>query len=225
MDVNKLKILYASHLSQKYSLEDKILKEYPREIKRLTERIEGYKADIVTVEQNTPQDKEAFPPMIVGGISYTEKAKAGWAILEACKNMTSPDPVQLGEYRGFPMTLSFEPFAKEYKVTLGGKLSHDVSLGMDAHGNIIRIDNVLEGMEAKLENCEASLGNVKTQLETAKGEQDRPFVQEQEYSEKSARLKEVNIMLNMDQKDHELLDAEPDEGDLSQEPKSRGWER
>jgi hypothetical protein len=113
MDVNKLKILHASHLSQKYSLEDKILKEYPREIKRLSERIDGYKADRVTAEMNTPKDKETFPPMIIGGISYSEKAKAGWAILEACKNMTSPDPVQLGQYRGFPMTLSFEPFAKE----------------------------------------------------------------------------------------------------------------
>jgi hypothetical protein len=225
MDVNKLKILHASHLSQKYSLEDKILKEYPREIKRLTERIEGYKADIETVRMNTPADKETFPPMKIGGIVYDEKAKAGTAILEACRNMASPDPVSLGEYRGFKMELSFDTFAKEYMMKLHGKLSHEVRLGQDIHGNITRIDNVLESMEAKQENCESSLDNTKVQLETAKGEQNRPFAQEQELSEKSSRLKEVNILLNMDQKDHQLLDAEPDEGDITLQPRSRGQSR
>ena len=225
MDVNKLKILHASHLNQKYSLEDKILKEYPREIKRLTERIEGYKADRVIVEQNTPQDKDKFPPMKIGGILYSEKAKAGKAILDACKNMTSPDPVPLGEYRGFPMTLSYDPFSKEYKVKLTGTLSHDAVLSTDTHGNITRLDNVLDGLEIKQTTCETSLDNTKTQLEAAKGEQDRPFTQEQEFNEKTARLKEVNILLSMDQKDRELLDMEPDENDLAMEQKNRGMAR
>ena len=225
MDVNKLKILHASHLSQKYALEDKILKEYPREIKRLTEWIEGYMVDIEMVKQNTPTDKEAFPPMKIGGILYDEKAKAGTAILEACKNMASPDPVPLGEYRGFRMDLSFDTFAKEYLIKLYGKLSHEVKLGADIHGNITRIDNALEGMQDKQMNCQANLENVKTQLETAKGEQGRIFPQEKEFSEKSARLKEVNILLNMDQKDHEILDSEPDEGDLPPQRKTPGLVR
>jgi dynactin complex subunit len=220
MDVSKLKLLHASHLSQKYALEDKILKEYPLEIKRLTERIGGYTADIETVKQNTPADKETFPPMKIGGILYDEKAKAGTAILDTCKSMISPHPIPLGEYRGFSMELSFDTFTKEYMIKLQGKLSHEVRLGSDVHGNITRIDNALEGMEQKRTNCETNLDNIKVQLEAAKGEQDRPFAQEQEYSEKSARLKEVNVLLNMDEKDHELLDAEPDEGDPAPQRKT-----
>jgi hypothetical protein len=225
MDVGKLKILHASHLSQKYSLEDKILKEYPREIKRLNERIEGYAADIAAVTKNTPDDKNVFPPMVIDGKTFTEKGKAGMAILEACKNMQSPDPIPLGVYRGFPMELSFDSYGKQYRLVLQGQLSHDVTLGMDTHGNITRIDNALVAMVSKRENCEKGLADVNVQLETAKGEQDRPFPQEQEYAEKSARLKEVDILLNMDEKSHEIIGAEPDEGDLPPTEKSRGMER
>jgi len=139
--------------------------------------------------------------------------------------MTSPDPVPLGEYRGFPMTLSYDPFSKEYKVKLTGTLSHDAVLSTDTHGNITRLDNVLDGLEIKQTTCETSLDNTKTQLEAAKGEQDRPFTQEQEFNEKTARLKEVNILLSMDQKDRELLDMEPDENDLAMEQKNRGMAR
>ena len=224
MDVGKLKILHASHLSQKYSLEDKVLKEYPREITRLTERIEGYKTDIATVLENTPE-KGTFPSMMIGGKSFTEKGKAGMAILEACKNMQSPDPIPLGEYRGFSMTLAYDSYGKTYKLVLQGQLSHDVTLGTDTYGNITRIDNALENTVSKRENCEKGLADVKIQLETAQGEQDRPFPQEQEYAEKSARLKEVDILLNMDEKNHEIIGAEPDEGDLLPVEKSRGMER
>lgn len=224
MDVNKLKILHASHLSQKYALEDKILKDYPQEIKRQNERITGYKADAETVAKH-PADKDHFPPMKIGGIFYTEKAEAGKAIIEACKAMTSPDPVALGEYRGFQMILSFDSFAKEYRVTLSGALSHTVALGSDIHGNITRLDNALERFAESLQSCETRLEEAKTQLETAKGEVDRPFPQEQEYADKSARLKELNILLNMDEKNHEILDAEPDEGDMEPQPRTPGRER
>ncbi|MCL2222687.1 MAG: helicase C-terminal domain-containing protein [Oscillospiraceae bacterium] len=224
MDVGKLKILHASHLSQKYSLEDKVLKEYPREITRLTERIEGYKADIATVLGNTPE-KGTFPSMMIGGKSFTEKGKAGMAILEACKNMQSPDPIPLGEYRGFSMTLAYDSYGKTYKLVLQGQLSHDVTLGTDTHGNITRIDNALESTVSKRENCEKGLSDVKVQLENAKSEMDRPFPQEQEYADKSARLKEVDILLNMDEKDHEIIGAEPDEGDFLPAEKSRSIER
>jgi hypothetical protein len=224
MDVNKLKILQASHNSQKYALEDKILKEYPQEIKRLTERISGYKTDMETAAKH-PADKDHFPPMKIGGNIFGEKADAGKAIIEACKAMTSPDPVPLGEYRGFQMVLSFDTFAKEYRVTLSGALSHTVSLGTDIHGNITRLDNAFEGFAAKLEACESNLADTKTQMETAQNEVNRPFPQEQAYQEKSKRLKEVNTLLNMDEKDHEILDGEPDEGDTEPAPKAAGLER
>lgn len=224
MDVNKLKILHASHLSQKYALEDKILKEYPQEIKRQTERIAGYKTDAETAAKQ-PTDKDHFPPMKIGGISYTEKAEAGKAIIEACKAMTSPDLVALGEYRGFQMILSFDSFAKEYRVTLSGALSHTVALGSDIHGNITRLDNALERFAESLQSCETKLEEAKTQLAAAKGEVDRPFPQEQEYADKSARLKALNILLNMDEKNNEILDTEPDEGDMEPQPRTPGRER
>ena len=224
MDVNKLKILHASHLNQKYALEDKILKEYPKEIKRQTERIAGYTADIESLSKH-PANKDYFPPMKIGGIFYAEKAEAGKAIIEACKAMSSPDPIALGEYRGFQMILSFDTFSKEYKITLTGALSHTVKLGTDIHGNITRLDNVLFGFTDSLRRCESNLANVQTQLEAAKSEVDRPFTQEQEYAEKSARLKELNILLNMDQKDSEILDMEPDEGDTEPAPRTSERER
>jgi len=211
MDVNKLKILQASHLSQRYALEDKILKEYPQEIKRMTERIAGYKADMETAAKH-PADKDHFPPMTVGGILYAEKAEAGKAIIESCKAMTSPDPVLIGEYRGFQMVLSFDTFGKEYRVTLQGKLTHTIALGSDIHGNITRLDNALENFTDKLQNCENLLSETQSQMKAAQGEVLRPFPQEQEYLTKSARLKVVNSLLNMDEKDSTILDFTPDEG-------------
>jgi hypothetical protein len=163
--------------------------------------------------------------MKIGGILYAEKADAGKTIIEACKGMTSLDPVLLGEYRGYQMILSFDSFNKEYCVTLSGALSHSVKLGTDIHGNITRLDNALAGFTDSLQKCESNLSNVQTQLEAAKGEVDRPFPQEQEYAEKSTRLKELNILLNMDQKDHEILDVEPDEGDIEPPQRAREYER
>jgi len=224
MDVNRLKILQAGHLSQKYALEDSILKEYPQAIKRLTGRIAGYKTDIETVAKH-PADNDYFPPMKIGGISYAEKTEAGKAIIEACKSMTSPDPVPLGEYRSFAMVLSFDSYEKEYRITLSGALSHTIRLGSDIHGNITRIDNALESLASSLPKCENKLEEIKTQLKTAQSEVSRPFPQEAEYAEKSARLSELNVLLNMDEKDHEIFDAEPDEGDIEPTRKTPGRER
>ena len=224
MDVNKLKILQASHLSQRYALEDKILKEYPQAIKRQAERVAGYKADMETATKH-PADKDHFPPMKIGGKFYADKKEAGTAIIEACKAMTSPDPVPMGEYRGFQMILSFDSYAKEYRVTLSGALSHTVKLGTDIHGNITRLDNVLEGFAASLQSCENSLADTQEQMKAAQGEVNRPFPQEQEYMTKSMRLKEVNSLLNMDEKDNAVLDAAPDEGDMEPPPRVAGMER
>jgi hypothetical protein len=224
MDVNRLKLLQGSHLSQRYALEDKILKEYPQAIKRLTERVEGYRADIVTAGKR-PVDKDHFPPMRIDGNLYAEKKDAGAAIIEACKAMPSPDPVALGEYRGFPMILSYASLLQEYRITLSGALSHTVTLGSDIHGNITRLDNAIESLGTALEKCEANLADTEAQMEAAKNEVSRPFPQEQEYKEKSKRLKEVNSLLSMDEKDNTVLDAEPDEGDIQAPQRVAGRER
>ena len=223
-DVNKLKLLHASHLSQKYSLEDKVLKEYPQEIKRQTERVAGYTADIATVASH-PTDKDHFPPMTIGGIIYAEKAEAGKAIIEACKAMTSPDPTPVGHYRGFDMGLSFDTYGKEYRMTLKGAMTHMVKLGTDIHGNITRLDNALSGFEELALRAERGLASAKEQLEAAKGELGRSFLQETEFQEKSKRLNELNILLNMDQKDNQVFEAEPDEEEIEAPQRSRALAR
>ena len=211
--------------SQRYSLEDQIIKYFPQQIKSTVERIKGYKSDMVKLLENTKPNEDKFSPMVVGGITYTEKAEAGKAILEACKNMTSPDPKTFGEYRGFTMELSFDSFSREYKISIKNELSHSVALGSDVHGNITRLDNALEGFGIKLQACEELLSNTKTQMENAKVEMERPFIQEDELKTKSARLDELNILLNMDQKDNELVDGEPDEVADVPAPKSKEYER
>jgi hypothetical protein len=232
MDVGRLKILHASHLSQRYALEDKMVKEYPKELQRLTERIAGNKADMETVAKHPaklpdddPASKDYFPPMTVGGIFYAKRAEAGKAIIEACKTMKSPDPIPLGSYRGFDMTLSFDPFAKEYRVAMKGALSHEVRLGTDIHGNITRLDNALNGIGETAHTLEKDLVSVKEQLEIAKSEVDRPFPQEAEYQEKSARLKELNILLKLDEKDRQALETEPDEYDMEPAPRAPEFAR
>ena len=125
--------------------------------------------------------------------------------------MTSPDPVPLGQYRGFAMELSFESFSKEYRITLKGSLHHTTSLGTDIFGNILRLDNLLGGMEERLIACREQLENANVQLDNAKVEVEKPFPQEDELKTKSARLDELNILLNMDKRDSEIVDGDPDE--------------
>jgi hypothetical protein len=223
--VARLRLLKANHLSQRYSLEDQIIKYFPGQVKSNEERIKGYKADISHLLEHTKPNEDKFSPMFVMGVTYTEKAEAGKAIIEACKKMTNPDPIIIGEYRGFTMELLFDSFNREYKLTLKNELIHTVSLGTDTFGNITRLDNALEGFEVKLQACEEMLQNTKTQMENAKVEVERPFAQEDELKTKSARLDELNILLNMDKKDNELVDSEPDE--VADEPiaKNKEYER
>lgn len=224
-EVNKLKMLNASHLSQRYELEDKILKYYPQEISRLNERISGYTADIARREGNTPAKKEDFPPMQIHGTVYTEKAEAGKALIEACKQLTNSDPVSIGSYRGFEMQLFYETFSKEYRVALKGALTHTASLGTDTHGNITRLDNALNGLETRLQEHRDRLENTTAQMEAAKADAAKPFPREQELQEKSKRLAELTKLLKVDEKDRELLDSAPDEGDEQPERKVVGLER
>lgn len=224
-EVNKLKMLNASHLSQRYELEDKILKYYPQEISRLNERITGYTADIARREENTPAKKDDFPPMQIHGTVYTEKAEAGKALIEACKQLTNLDSVSIGSYRGFEMQIFYGVFSKEYQVSLKGQLTHTVSLGTDIRGNITRLDNALNGLENRLQEDRDRLENTKTQMEAAKADAAKPFSREQELQEKSKRLAELTKLLKMDEKDRELLDSAPDEGDEQPERKVVGLER
>ena len=223
--VARLRLLKANHLSQRYSLEDQIIKYFPQQIKSTEERIKGYKSDMVKLLEHTKPNEDKFSPMIVMGVTYTEKAEAGKAIIEACKKMTNPDPITIGEYRGFAMELSFDSFSREYKLSLKNELTHCVSLGTDIHGNITRLDNALDGFEIKMQACEEMLSNTKTQLENAKIEVERPFAQDDELKTKSTRLDELNILLNMDQKDNELVDGEPEETADEPEKKERNLER
>ena len=221
--VAKLKLLKANHLSQIYSLEHDITHHYPRKIKEAEQAIEGYHKDIAHRNENTKPSADGFSPMVIQGESFTEKKAAGSAILEECHNMKNPDPVPLGKYRGFAMELYFETASKEYRVTLSNTLRHTVSLGTDIYGNIQRIDNMLDGLEAKMLDQENSLKHVESQLETAKEEAQRPFPQEDELKEKQARLDQLNIELNMDQKDNELVDDTRDEEDVVRD--NREYER
>ena len=222
-EVNKLKMLRASFLSQRYELEDKVLKYYPKEIQQYEERIAGTTTDIARRDKNTPA--EGFPPMNVKGIAYTEKAQAGQALLDACSQIESTEPVSVGFYRGFGMELSYEAFSKEYQVSLKGALSHRVSLGTDVFGNITRLDNALNGLEQRMESNREALVRTKEQMVVAQAESEKPFPREQELREKSQRLAELTKLLKLDEKDRELLDSVPDEGEEAPARKVVGRER
>ena len=208
IDVSRLKLLKANHLSQRYALEDQILKEFPQKIKSLEQRIEGYQADIDQLKRNTEPNEDGFSPMIMPGGTVREKKAAGDAILGLCKSMTSPDPIPIGQYRGFDMELSFDTFSREYKITLIHQLRHTVTLGSDVFGNIQRLDNTLGAFEERMAACADQLENTRVQLENAKAEVQKPFPQEEELKTKSARLNELNAMLNLDKRENEIVDGE-----------------
>jgi len=206
IQVSKLKLLKQSYLSEKYALEDKIVKFYPAEIKRFEERIEGMEEDIRFLAKVSERDTEGFAGMKIGQQVYSEKQAAGEAILVACRNMRNPEPVPLGEYRGFEMTLSFDTFSREYQIELKHQMRHMVALGSDANGSITRLDHALENIEKKLHTAKEQYENILKQYETAKQEVKKPFVSEEELQQKTRRLDELNILLNMDEKSNEILD-------------------
>ena len=206
--VSKLKLLKQNHLSQKYALEDKIIKFYPQEIKRFEERIDGYNSDIERAKNNTILNDDGFSDMVIEDVSYSEKKAAGTAILAACKAMTSPEPKEIGSYRGFKLELSFETFEKQYVLTLVGSLRHSVPLGADIFGNISRIDNMISSLPDKMAGCKERLADTKNQLENAKTEVERPFPQEEELSKKNERLAELNALLDMNHTENEIADGE-----------------
>ena len=211
IEVSKLKLLKANHLSQKYALEDAISKGFPKQIAETQARIAGYGADIATVKENTHPNGDGFSPLTLAGVTHADKKEAGAALLTMCQTMLSPEATQIGSYRGLTLELAFDTFAREYRLTMIGQLRHTVTLGTDVFGNLQRMDNALEGLPIKEQACREQLSNLQTQLETAKAEVQKPFPREAELNTKTARLEELNSLLNLDHKEPEIVDVEPDE--------------
>ena len=209
--VSKLKLLKQSFLSQIYDIQDKVVKYFPNEINRLEKRIDLLSQDIEKAKENTKTSEEIkFSPMTLEQTIYNDRPEAGKQILELCKTMKNPAPIFIGDYRGFSMELYFETVAREFRINLKNTLSHTVSLGDDASGNITRIDNVIDGLEKELGRTKTQLEDCKNQYENAKEESKKEFPQEQELKEKSARLDEVNKLLNLNEKDHDVVDGGED---------------
>ena len=177
----------------------------------MEQRIKGFDSDIQTAESHPVGNKDSFCGMVIKGLTFTEKREAGEAIIASCKAMTNPDPIRLGSYRGFDMELSFDTLSKEYKIVLIGELRHTVVLGTDIFGNILRLDNAIGAMPERQISCKEQLEDTKVQLENAKVESQRPFPHEEELKTKSARLAELNTLLDMDKKDNEIVDSERSE--------------
>ena len=216
IQVNKLKMLKSYYLSQKYDLEDKIIKFYPQEIALQTARIKGLKADLEIQKTHPKEIDGKFVGMTIQGTEYKDKAEAGKAIIEFCKTKTNADTEILGEYRGFKMEIEFNQYERAYVVTLRENSSYHVTLGTDIHGNITRLDNAIDGIESRLNKAEEQLANTQAQLETAKVEVEKPFAQEDELQQKMARLTELNALLDMNQGDVPVVGGEPDEKDSQQ---------
>ena len=211
IEVSKLKLLKSNHLSQRYALEDAISKTFPKNIAEAQERISGYEADIAAVKENTHPNADGFSPLVLMGVPHNDKKEAGAALLTMCQTMLSPEATQIGSYRGLTLELAFDTFAREYRLTMIGQLRHTVTLGTDVFGNLQRMDNALEGLPIKEQACREQLSNLQTQLETAKAEVQKPFPREEELTTKTARLEELNSLLNLDHKEPEIVDTEPDE--------------
>ena len=217
VDVARLKVLKADHQSQQYRLEDKLMKYFPAEIEKTQGFIKGFQLDIRAVAAH-PLPEEGFCGMEVNGTRFTEKSEAGEAILAVCKANQSLEPVPLGSYRGFKMVLIFDSFQKEYQVLLKGEMTHRVPIGTSAAGNILRLDNALAGIPARLEKAEQQLDSLRSQQEAAQAKLGKPFPQEAELAEKSARLAELDALLNMD-------DRGKDDPDREKQRKSRpSWQ-
>ena len=197
VDVARLRLMKANHQSQQYRLEDNILRHFPAQIEENKGFLSGFEADMKTLEQH-PHPEDGFAGMEVKGDFLTDKDNAGAAILEAFKDAKGLEPVPIGSYRGFAMSLTVENFGKDFILTLKGKMSHRVELGKDARGNLVRIDNALAQMPERYKTVQGRLENVQAQLATAKAELGKPFPQEAELKEKSARLAELNAELNID---------------------------
>ena len=225
IEVQKLKLLRSNHMSQRYTLEDQLIRKFPNEIASMHQWIDGLEADMALLKDKTQPNADGFCPMVIGGQTYTEKKAAGTAILDACNALTSADSVPLGSYRGLKLTLCFDSFEKLFKISMQGTLTYKVGLGTDVFGNIQRMDNLLESMPTRQLDYKEKLKNLEIQVEIAKQEVEKPFPREEELKAKSARLDQLNILLNMDKRENEIVDGVQDEGEIQPQRESRGWDR
>ena len=199
VDVSRLKLMKADHQSKQYQMEDNLLKYFPEQIEKHKGFIKGLEADMETLAAH-PHPADSFAGMEVRGDTLTDKENAGAALLDACKEVKNAEPVQVGSYRGFAMSVSFDAFRQEYTLQLKGQMTHQATLGVDPRGNLTRLDNALAQMPQRLESVKAQLDNLYQQQAAAKEEVGRPFPYEDELREKSARLTELDTLLNIDSK-------------------------
>ena len=211
VQVAKLKVLKADHQSQKYRLEDKLLTQFPADIQQQRAHISALKTDAETAAAH-PQDKENFCGMTIKGMMFDDKKTAGERLILAAKELPDTEPVVLGEYRGYELSVRYEPVRNEQQAVLKGKAIYPVALGADPHGNITRLDNLLAGFDERIANAENRLENLLQQQTAAQAEVEKPFPQEEELAQKSARLAELNAQLDVDEKHHEPeMEETPDE--------------
>jgi hypothetical protein len=217
MEVAKLRVLQGGHLSQRYEMEDMVRLHYPSQIRAWQETAENHTQDIALLSAHPPSAEEGkLSPMVIEGVTYTDKKQAGTALLEACKALHGTEALDLGSYRGFRMSLSFEAFSKEYRLTLKNAGSYMVVLGADVRGNLTRIDNAQEGLPEKKRAAEQEIERLTERMEAAKAAIEVPFPQEEELQQKQARLSELNVALNLDVQEPVVIDGEaPDEGDAT----------
>ena len=202
VQVAKLKVLKADHQSQKFRLQDKLLTKFPAEIQEQTAKIAALKSD-AEIAAAHPQDKENFCGMVIKGMTYDEKKTAGERLILACTELPNTEEQLVGSYRGFELSLRFDTFRNEHQALLKGKLKYPVSLGSDPHGNIVRLDNALSNSADRITAAENELDTLKQQQVAAQIEVEKPFPQEEELAQKSARLAELNAQLDVDEKHHE----------------------
>lgn len=215
IQVQKLRLLKSNFLSERYSLEDKVLSYFPQKITEYDERIAGLEKDIVTAKEHPKANGDSFVGMVVNGIPYSERADAGAAIIDVCKTLPDTQTYPLGEYRGFKLEVNYDSFEHQHRVFIKGAITYQGTLGTDGVGNVVRIDNIIDGLEATLNTTKQQRENTQMQFETAKEEIKKPFVKEEELKQKEARLNELNALLNVDKKENDLVDDVPDATDSS----------
>lgn len=225
MQVAKLKVLKQTYLSEHYDLEDRILKDYPQTIKDYEERIVGYGNDAAVAEQHKPQGEDKFCPMTLKGVVYTKKADAGEMLLAICKEYPLSAPIEIGSYRGFRMEVFYDTVNAHYCLNLCGMRKYRVDLGLDALGNLTRIENELAKLPARLEAAKTKKAETIVQLEIAKVEAAKPFAFEEELKEKTKRLNALDIELNLNEKDTPIIDDEPEQSEETPEKKNAARER
>lgn len=221
IQVQNLRMLQSNYYAERYALEDKVTMEFPRDIARYNAQIKALEKDIQTAAEHPKTIDDCFTGMVIGGVEYADKKKAGNAILQMMKSIKSKtETYPVGSYRGFTMEMYIAlGLGATYVLAVKGAMTHKVELGTDAFGNLTRIDNCIDHFEADLQKTKTDLAETEKQLEIAKESLKEPFSHEQELQEKQARLNELNALLNVDKKDNEIMDEEPEEDEHSKSKK------